>query len=227
MSQIEEYKVDKNLCIDCNACYTNYPEIFKQIAWNGETKADAYAPTESGKYNPWDIVGVCPTDAISKEGEMPAKPEAKEGEEEIKPLEDLGPWEVRWERAQSQPESKWEVMKRYGMAATLSEEKDHYLVKVAFPERAPLHILTYKSGLPDILPDYKFDVSLSAQGDEVIVKGLLTDPHFKKLCGKINSFPDRFTRKFKFSHPVSLSRQVYRGKVLTLEILKQPQATQH
>ncbi len=227
MAEAEEYVVDKNLCIDCNACYTNYADIFKQIPWQGETKAEAYAKTEVGKYNPWDVLGVCPTDAISKIGEMPPKPEVKAGEEAVKPLEDLGPWEVRWARVKDLPENKWEVMKRYGMAATLSEEKDKYILKMAFPEVAPHHIMTYQLGLPDTLPDYKYEVNLSSSGDCVTIKGYLTDGHFKNLCGKINSFPDRFTRSFKLPHKVRVSRNVYRSKTLMLELIKEPAAVVH
>jgi len=227
MAEKEEYVVDKNLCIDCNACYTNYPEVFKQVPWQGETKAEAYAPTEVGKYNPWDVVGVCPTDAISKIGEMPAKPEAAEGEEKVAPLEDLGPWEDRWERVKHQTESKWEVMKRYGMAAILSEEKDRYIIRMQFPEKAPLHIMTYKMGLPDQMPEYKYEVELNDNHDQVTINGYLTDPHFKSLTGKINSFPDRFRREFRLPQKVDLAREAYRSKVLTLELKKVPSEAIH
>ena len=106
MADLEEYKVDKDLCIDCNACYTAYPEMFKQVPWEGATKAEAYAPVEPGKYNPWDVIGCCPTDAITKLGEMPAKPEKVGGDEALPPLEDLGPWEERWARAKGKEDHK-------------------------------------------------------------------------------------------------------------------------
>jgi len=136
MAELEEYVVDKNLCIDCNACYTDYPEVFKQVPWEGETKAEAHAPVEQGKYNPWDVLGCCPTDAITKIGEMPPKPVEAE-EEKVPELEDLGPWEERWARVQNDKESKWEVMKRYGMAAVLDEDKEKYVMKMQFPEKSP------------------------------------------------------------------------------------------
>lgn len=220
MSAMEEYVVDKNLCIDCNACYTTYPEVFKQVPWQGETKAEAYAPISEGKLNPWDVIGVCPTEAITKKGEMPAKPEAGSGEAAAPKLEDLGPWEDRWARVKNQQESKWEVMKRYGMAATVEEQSDRFFIKVQFPERAPLHIMTYQLGLPDTLPDYEYDVELNADHTGVIVKGWLKDPHFKKLTGKINSFPDRFRREFKLPNRVEILRKAYRSRVLTLELRK-------
>lgn len=224
---MEEFKVDKNLCIDCNACYTTYPEMFKQVSWNGETKAEEYAPVAVGKYNPWDVVGCCPTDAISKLGEMPPKPESAAGEKAAAPLEDLGPWEVRWERAKNDKDSQWDVMKRYGMAAVVSEEKDCYVVKVEFPQRTPHHILKFQMGLPDVMPDYQHEVSVSASGTELVVFGKLEDVHIKNLCGKINSFPDRFLRKFNFPIKVAITRKAYRGKILTVELKKIPDATVH
>lgn len=223
MPEMEEYKVDKNLCIDCNACYTNYPEIFKQIPWQGETKAEAHAPVEQGKYNPWDVLGCCPTDAISKIGEMPPKPQTEKAglAEVVKPLADLGPWEERWERVKEERDSQWDVMKRYGMAATLSEERDKYTVKMEFPEKSPINILTYQMGLPDEMPDYKHEVVLSDDKTTLTIKGFLTDSHFKNLTGKINSFPDRFRRVFKLPQTVAITRQSYRNKRLTVELLKQ------
>jgi ferredoxin/HSP20 family molecular chaperone IbpA len=220
MAEIEEYKVDKELCIDCNACYTTYPEIFKQIPWEGETKADVHAPTELGKYNPWDIVGVCPTDAIAKMGDMPEKPETDESDDALAPLEDLGPWEDRWERVKGKTNSKWEIMKRYGMAATVTEEDDQYTLCVEFPDEAPIHILTYQMGLPDHLPEYEREITLSEDKTQVTVSAILKDGHFKSLTGKINSFPDRFRRVFKLAEPVEIAREAYRSKVLTLVLKK-------
>lgn len=219
MSQLDEYKVDKNLCIDCNACYTTYPEIFKQVPWQGETKAEAHTPIELGKYNPWDVIGVCPTDAISKLGEMPEKPEAS-GAEELKPLEDQGPWEDRWALVKDEPESKWEVMKRYGMAAVLDEEKDRYVMKMQFPEACPRHIKAYQMGLPSTMPDYDWSADLSDDGLILTVVGKLADGHFKKLTGMINSFPDRFRRQFHFANRVELRRKSYRSKTLVVEMTK-------
>jgi ferredoxin/HSP20 family molecular chaperone IbpA len=223
MAELEEYKVDKDLCIDCNACYTTYPEVFKQIPWEGATKAEAYAPVTLGKYNPWDVLGVCPTDAISKIGAMPPKPEKAEGAEALPPLEDLGPWEERFARAKGEKDSKWDVMKRYGMAATVSEDRNRYVIRMELPEKTPAHILKYKMGLPDAMPDYKIEVTLAPDHKGVQVAAWMKDPHIQKLCGKINSFPDRFRRSFDLGSPVSVSRHVYRNKILTVELTKAPQ----
>jgi hypothetical protein len=223
MAELETYVVAKDLCIDCNACYTTFPDMFKQVPWQGETKAEAYAPTEVGKFNPWDVVGCCPTDAISKIGEMPPKPEKKA--DELPPLEDMGPWEERWARVQGKKDSKWEIMKRYGMAAVVEEQKDRYIVKVEFPETTPTHILKYQMGLPDQMPDYKYELNFDESHKQITVNARMEDGHIKKLCGKINSFPDRFRRSFAFPYKVDLLRQIYRGKILTMELKKVPDAT--
>lgn len=215
----EEYVVNKNLCIDCNACYTTFPEIFKQVPWEGETKAEAFSKTTVGKYNPWDIVGVCPTDAISKIGEMPAKAENQDSKA-LPLLEDLGPWENRWAQNKHKEDSKWEIMKRYGMAATFTEKKDRYFIKVEFPATTPIHITKFKMGLPDTMPDYNWNADLNSDHTELTVNGTMTDPHIKKLCGKINSFPDRFRRSFRFEQKVEIVRKAYRNKILSIELKK-------
>ncbi len=215
----EEYVVSKNLCIDCNACYTTYPEIFKQVPFEGETKAEAYSPTTVGKYNPWDVLGVCPTDAISKIGEMPPKAEGS-ASAAAPALEDLGPWEERWATHKDQEDSRWEVMKRYGMAATITEKKDRYFIKVEFPATTPNHITKFQMGLPDTMPDYDWNAELSEDATELTVNGLMTDPHIQKLCGKINSFPDRFRRSFRLTSKVEVLRKAYRNKILSIELKK-------
>lgn len=226
MSALEEYKVDKNLCIDCNACYTTYPEIFKQVPFEGATKAEAYAPISEGKYNPWDVIGCCPTDAISKLGEMPPKPEKAAGDD-LPPLEDMGPWEARWERVKNNQDSKWDIMKRYGMAAMVTEEKNKYIVKLEFPDQTPIHILKFQMGLPDAMPDYRQEVTLDPNTNTLMIAAWLTDPHIKNLCGKINSFPDRFRRKFDFNQKIKIIRQTYRNKILTVELEKVSAAELH
>lgn len=212
-----EYVVDKPTCIDCNACYTNYPEIFKQVPWEGETKAEAYSTIEAGKYNPWDIIEVCPVEAISKIGDMPEKEDKGDA---LPELEDLGPWEDRWELAKDKKESRWEIMKRYGMAAVVSEDSKSYTIKIEFPAVAPIHILRFKAGLPDTMPDYTYDIQIDDSKHKITVTGKLEDPHFKKLTGKINSFPDRFKRTFALPEPVEITYKNMRSKILVIKAEK-------
>lgn len=200
-TQMEGYAVSE-ACIACDACCDDFPEIFKMNA--DHTRAIAYAEAPKGKFDPWDIIYDCPVDAISLiKGELPPPPEGKKkksGEEapvETGPVEDTRPWEVRWEEARQRrgEESYWERMKRYGMATTIEETGKQYLLRLALPERVPDHPMKFKWNLPDKMPDYKFDIKLARDGQLLLVKGWLEDQKVKRLCGVVNSFPDRFLRE--------------------------------
>ncbi|QQR79808.1 MAG: ferredoxin [Deltaproteobacteria bacterium] len=193
---MEEYAVSE-ACIACDACCNDFPDIF--IMNPEHTRAKAVAPSPKGKFNPWDIIYVCPVDAISLiKGELPPAPENKKKAkvEDLPPPEDNRPWEVRWAEAKKRgPESEWDRMKRYGLASELEEEVTKYQIRFALPNRVPDHQLKYKWNLPEVMPDYKFDIKLSQNGKTLFVKGWLEDDHVKKLCGIANSFPDRFYRE--------------------------------
>ena len=150
---------------------------------------------------------------------MPPKPEGQ-GQDAVTPLEDLGPWEERWARAKDKQDSRWEIMKRYGMAAALTDKKDRLLVKMEFPATTPTHITKFKMGLPDEMPDYDWSAELDATHTTLTISGTMKDPHIQKLCGKINSFPDRFRRDFRFEQRVDILRKAYRNKILTVELKK-------
>ncbi len=196
---MEEYAVS-DACIACDACCNDFPDIFVMNA--DHTLALAVAPSPKGKFDPWDIIYVCPVDAISLiKGELPPPPEGKKKKThdevvEAGPIEDTRPWEIRWEEARRRgDEPYWDRMKRYGMATTLEETAKQYLLRVALPERVPDHPMKFKWNLPDKMPDYKFDVKLDASGSKVHFKGWIEDPRIRKLCGVANSFPDRFLRE--------------------------------
>ncbi len=195
---MEEYAVS-DACIACDACCNDFPEIF--IMNPEHTMAKAIAPSPKGKFNPWDIIYVCPVDAISLiKGDLPPPPEGKKkashAEEAPVVLEDTRPWQVRWEEAKKRPaESAWERMKRYGMATTIDESLNEYHLRFALPERIPDHELKYRWSLPEKMPDYKFDVKLDKNGSRIIVKAWFEDDRVRRLSGAINSFPDRFMRE--------------------------------
>jgi ferredoxin len=201
--QMEEYAVSE-ACIACDACCNDFPDIFVMNA--DHTRAIAKNPSPKGKFDPWDIIYVCPVDAISLiKGELPPPPEGKKkksGEEapvDTGPVEDNRPWEVRWREAQQLrgEDSYWERMKRYGMAMTMEETGKQVLLRVALPERVPEHALKYKWNLPDKMPNYKFDLKLDRDGRMLKLKGWLEDQRVRKLCGVANSFPDRFLRELE------------------------------
>jgi ferredoxin len=193
-AQIHEYAVSED-CIACDACCDDFPAIFKMD--DDHTRAEAYAPIKEGIHNPWDIITVCPVDAISLvKGVLPPPPEnlqEKEAEEAPLVLEDNRPWQVRWEEAKDHEESEWERMKRYGLAYTMEESLDQYQFRFAMPEEVPNHQFKFVWGLPNKMPDYENEVRLD--GKRLFVKCMLKDKRVAKLCDVANSFPDRFIRE--------------------------------
>ncbi len=216
-AEMEEYYVS-DACIACDACCDDFPDIFKMDA--DHTRAEAYAPTPKGTFNPWDIVTVCPVDAISLiKGEMPPPPEDLEVAEEEAPieLEDDRPWEIRWAEVKDLPENEWERMKRYGLAYTIDETVTEYHVKFAMPEEVPNHPFKFKWGLPNKMPDYAIEVSL--ENNILRVKAILENARVKKLCNVANSFPDRFLRNFEMPFPCESVSHKYDPTNKVLEVV--------
>ena len=104
-AKLEEYFVSE-ACIACDACVDDFPDIFKMDA--DHTRAEAYASSVVGTFNPWDIINDCPVDAISLiKGVLPPPPEGmEEAEEDLAPveLEDNRPWEIRWAEVRDEME---------------------------------------------------------------------------------------------------------------------------
>jgi len=214
--QLEEYTVTED-CIACDACCNDFPDIFIMNAEH--TRAIAKEKSPIGKFNPWDIITVCPVDAIKLVNlPMPPKPEG-----EKKPVvEEAGEvdnsdWERRWLAVQDQLEPQWERMKRYGMASSVDEEKDRYVVRFDMPEKIPNHRLKFKWGLPDEMPEYKASVELN--GNNVKIRAKLEDEKVKKLCGWVNSFPDGFLKEMNFAVPIKSSRINYDPENRILEVI--------
>lgn len=222
--QMEEYNVSE-ACIACDACCNDFPDIFTM---NPEhTRAKAVSPSPKGKFNPWDIIYVCPVDAISLiKGELPPPPENKKKKkaEEVVEIDDKRPWEIRWAEAQKKgPESYWDRMKRYGMATEVDETPNEYFLKMALPERVPDHPMKYKWNLPEKMPDYKFDIQLTREGHKLFVKGWIEDERIRKLCGVANSFPDRFLREIELPIAAKDVKFAYnpQEKILDVTVEKQ------
>jgi len=170
-----------------------------------------------GKYNPWDIVQVCPVDAIKLTNmPMPPQPEgAKKPAVEV-PVADTGPWMERWLAVKGQREPQWETLKRYGLASSLEDEGNQYRLRLELPEKVPNHKLKFQWGLPDKMPDYQTSVTID--GKRVKVRGKLTDPEVLKLCGWVNSFPDGFLRELNLEAPVKSHKENYDPETRVLEV---------
>jgi ferredoxin len=212
---MEEYFVSEE-CIACDACCDDFPDIFKM---NEEhTRAIATDKAVVGKYNPWDIITVCPVDAISLVNmEMPPKPEGMEEKKkaEAEPA-DLSNWRERWEAVKGGSEDQWERMKRYGMASKLTDEEDRYIWKFDMPAKVPEHELKYKWGLPDEMPDYSYEVTV--KGKHVFLKAKCNDEKIRKLSGWMNSFPVMFYKELNTEAPIKDHKEKYDPETKTLTI---------
>lgn len=213
--QLEEYFVSED-CIACDACCNDFPDIFKMNA--DHTRAIATNKSPVGKFNPWDIVNDCPVDAIKLVNlPMPPKPEGAKVAEVAEAGEgDNSDWMQRWMAVQDQLEPQWERMKRYGMASSVAEEKDRYIVRFDMPEKVPNHRLKFKWAIPDEMPEYKASVEI--HGNNVKIRAKLEDEKVKKLCGWVNSFPDGFQRELNFEVPIKSHRMSYDAENHILEI---------
>ncbi len=213
---LEEYFVSED-CIACDACCDDFPDIFVMNAEHTRAKAVEKAPV--GKHNPWDIVTVCPVDAISLVNmPMPEKPEGMEDkkEEDEAPVI-LGDWRKRWEAVKDQPEDQWERMKRYGMASSFADEGNHYTLIFDMPSQVPNHMLKYKWGLPDKMPDYDYSVEV-VDGKRVRVRAKVADEKVKKLSGWVNSFPMGFLKEMVLDQAVKGHKESYDPETKVLEV---------
>jgi len=213
--QLEEYTVTED-CIACDACCNDFPDIFKMNAEH--TRAYTTDKSPVGKYNPWDIIQVCPVDAIKLVNlPMPPKPEGEKKPEVVDAgAGDNSNWKERWLAVQGKKEPQWETLKRYGMASSIADEGDRYLLRFELPEYVPNHELKFKWGLPDKMPDYEYSVAIN--GNRVKVRGKLTDPEILKLCGRVNSFPDGFLREMTFDKAVKAHKENYDPETRVLEV---------
>jgi ferredoxin len=216
--QLEEYAVSED-CIACDACCDDFPDIFKMNA--DHTRAIALNKSPVGKFNPWDIILDCPVDAISLTNlPMPPKPPGMEKKKVEAPPVDLGDWRKRWEKVKGQLEDPWERMKRYGMASRISDEGDHYLLKFDMPAVVPNHELKFKMGLPEVMPDYSYQVKVKDK--HIVVKAKCEDEKVRQLSGWMNSFPMMFYKEFNTEVPIKGHKENYdkENKVLTVTLEK-------
>lgn len=216
---LEEYFVSED-CIACDACCDDFPDIF--VMNEEHTRAKAVNKAAVGAHNPWEIVTVCPVDAISLVNmPMPPKPQGMEEKKEEAPAPaDNANWRERWAAVKDQPEDQWERMKRYGMASSFSDQGDHYLWKFDMPAKVPNHELKFKLGLPEEMPDYSYQVQVN--GSHVRLKAKCADEQVRKLSGWMNSFPMSFYKEIDVPTPIKDYKEKYdpETKVLTVTLEK-------
>ncbi|MCZ6596939.1 MAG: ferredoxin, partial [Planctomycetota bacterium] len=104
IAQAERYDVDPVLCIACDACCQDFPEIFYM---GDDEKAHAHESHPDDLYNARAVIDVCPTAAISFSGELPPA-------EDLTKLEEVSGWELEWASWRGVEEDQVERDRRYG-----------------------------------------------------------------------------------------------------------------
>ncbi len=182
----EAFRVDPVLCIACDACCQDFPEIFYM---GGDQKAHALDTHPVDLYNARTVVEVCPTDAILFSGELPPA-------EDLTKLEEVPGWELEWSRWRGVEEDRLERDRRYGRDYTVLEEKGFIHVTFRFPTRVPAVRDRFRYGLPEKMPIYRNHVQLD--GHALLVAGWLTDPKVRALTHTTSSFPGQFMTTLDF-----------------------------
>jgi ferredoxin len=188
VQQAEKFWVVPELCIACDACCQDFPEVFYM---GGDQKAHAREAHPWDKYNARAVVDVCPTSAIKFSGELPPP-------EELGKLEEVPGWELEWARWRGVEEDATERDRRYGRDFTIEEGAGHVRVTYRFPTRVPAVQNRFRYGLPDKMPLYRHHVQLT--GRTLLVAGWLTDPKVRALCHTSRSFPAQFVTTLELEH---------------------------
>ena len=191
------FDVDLNLCIACDACCQDFPEIFYM---GGDEKAHPIDDHQADLYNARTVVDVCPTTAILYSGELPPAELTVE-------LEEVLGWEARWAQFRDLPEDRVERDRRYGLDFTIETNDDYVEVQLHMPTRVPAVRDRFRYDTADVMPDYKSHVYSS--GGKLMITGWVprlspSDKQDEKVAkAKIlalthtsSSFPGRFTTEF-------------------------------
>ena len=122
-----------------------------------------------------------------------------------------------------------ERYRRYGMVNRVTEMTNHYEVEIEFPRWVPNSVGKEENNLPDLMPDYNYEVNLSspyvpgevpAPESVLTVQTQLDDPRFASVLGRTSSFPNGFTNILPISGQPEDFHATYRNKVLTIIVSK-------
>ncbi len=191
------FRVDPVLCIACDACCQDFPEVFYM---GGDQKAHALDGQQAALYNARTVVDVCPTDAILFSGELPPA-------EDLSKLEEVPGWEIAWADWRDVEEDSLERDRRYGRDYKV-EEKDGYIeVTLQFATRVPAVRDRFRYGMPEKMPEYGAHVWMV--GTTLNVTGWVKDPKIRALTNTSRSFPSRFTTTIEINREVIGAKHRY------------------
>jgi ferredoxin len=194
-----EFRVDPVLCIACDACCQDFPEVFYM---GDDAKAHALPDQQATLYNARTVVDVCPTNAILFSGELP--PPVLEIE-----LEEVLGWETEWAQWREAPEDTRERDRRYGRDFAVAERLGYVEITLQLPTRVPAVRDRFRYGAPAEMPEYKSHVYLEgktvyatawvprlSEKDKADVK--MRKAKILALTHTSSSFPGRFTTSWDF-----------------------------
>jgi electron transport complex protein RnfB len=176
----ETFEVIPELCIACDACCQDFPEVFYM---GDDEKAHTLDQHPWDLYNARVVVDICPTGAIEFSGELPPA-------EDLAKLEEVPGWEAAWARWRNVPEDRVERDRRYGRDYTVEREAGLIRIQFNFPRVVPPVRDRFRYGLPEEMPLYRSYVSL--EDGKLLVAGWLTDPKVRGLTHTSSSFPAQF-----------------------------------
>jgi electron transport complex protein RnfB len=184
------FRVDPHLCIACDACCQDFPEIFYM---GGDQKAHALDDQKAALYNARTVVDVCPTDAILFSGELPPA-------EDLSKLEEVSGWELEWAKWRDAEEDTLERDRRYGRDYKVEEREGYVEVNLYFPTRVPAARDRFRYGMPEKMPEYGCHVWVV--GSTLNITGWVKDPKIRALTNTSRSFPSRFTTTIEVNREI-------------------------
>ncbi len=185
-TQTERFDVDPVLCIACDACCQDFPEVFYM---GDDAKAHAFDTHQWDLYNARTVVDVCPTAAITFTGELPEA-------EDLSKLEEVPGWELEWSRWRGVEVDELERDRRYGRDYRVSAEDGYVHVEFQFPTKVPAVRDRFRYGMPEQMPLYKHHVRF--ENKELLVAGWVADPQIRALTHTSSSFPGQFMTTLDF-----------------------------
>ncbi len=115
-------------------------------------------------------------------------------------------------------DEKLERDRRYGDVYSFEDWGRAYFLRLEFPRVLPSTGLKQELKLPDVMPDYDYDLSLA--NGSFLVRGRITDPRVMKLTAVGPAFPPEFTRRIGLEARVQGFKHRYRDKVLEVLLVK-------
>ncbi|MGH7787810.1 MAG: Hsp20/alpha crystallin family protein, partial [Candidatus Binatia bacterium] len=113
---------------------------------------------------------------------------------------------------------KLERERRYGEVYRLLEEPNGYLLQLEFPRVVPPSNTKAELGVPDVMPDYDYDIAF--KNGVLTVRGSVPDPQVRKLAAVSSAFPPDFTQSIKLPSHVAGFRHRFIDKTLEIALPK-------